>query len=151
MASSNHNGRFVWYENLAKDPKAAINFYTEVIGWTTQAFPDGGDYMMWVGSQGPLGGVMKLPDQAAQMGVPPHWMAHVQVENVHATASLATKLGGKIHKEPADIPTVGRFAVIADPQGAFRSDGRSRRRPHRSIDGFAGCSLCASPGTQKVI
>ena len=123
MTTSNpNNGRFVWYEHLAKDPKAAIAFYGDVIGWKTQPFTEGGgDYVMWVGSQGPLGGVMKLPDEATKMGTPPNWMAHVQVENVDATASLAKKLGGKVYKEPEDIPTVGRFAVIADPQGAVIS------------------------------
>jgi predicted enzyme related to lactoylglutathione lyase len=76
---------------------------------------------MWVASQGPLGGVMKLPDVVVNMGAPPHWMAHVQVENVDATASQVKALGGKIHKEPEEVPTVGRFAVIGDPQGAFIS------------------------------
>lgn len=113
-----NDGCFVWYENLTKDPKAAIDFYTEVVGWKTQPFGETGDYTMWVGSQGPLGGVMKLPDDAAKMGAPPNWMAHVQVANVDATAALAKKLGGRTYKEPADIPTIGRFAVIADPQGA---------------------------------
>ena len=28
-----NNGNFVWYDCLAKDPKAAIAFYTEVVGW----------------------------------------------------------------------------------------------------------------------
>src|SRR6476620_9964777 len=113
MTNSNPNtGHFVWYEHLTKDPKAAIAFYTDVVGWTTAPFAEGGgDYTMWVGSQGPLGGVMRLPDQAAKMGAPPHWMAHVQVENVDATAALAKKLGGKVYVEPEDIPTVGRFAV----------------------------------------
>jgi predicted enzyme related to lactoylglutathione lyase len=120
MANSN-NGLFVWYEHLTKDPKAAIAFYTDVVGWKTQPFGEGGDYVMWVGGQGPLGGVMKLPDEAAQMGAPPHWMAHVQVADVDATAALAKKLGGKVYKDPADIPTVGRFAIIADPQGAVIS------------------------------
>jgi predicted enzyme related to lactoylglutathione lyase len=120
--SNENNGRFVWYEDLAKDPKAAIDFYSDVVGWKTQPFTEGGnDYVMWVGSQGPLGGVMKLPEEAARMGSSPHWMAHVQVDNVDATTKLAQKLGGKVHKEPTDIPTVGRFAVIADPQGAFIS------------------------------
>src|SRR5207249_833423 len=113
-----NNGRFVWYEQLAKDPKKAIDFYTHVVGWKTQPFEEGEDYVMWVGEQGPLGGVMRLPEEAAKMGTPPHWMAHVQVENVDASAALAKKLGGKIYKEPEDIPTVGRFAVIGDPQGA---------------------------------
>ena len=112
------NGHFVWYELLTKDPKAAIAFYTDVVGWKTQPFGENGDYTMWVGSQGPLGGVMKLPEEAAKMGAPPNWMSHVQVKDVDSTAALAKKLGGRIYKEPSDIPTIGRFAVIADPQGA---------------------------------
>ena len=115
------NGRFVWYEDLAKDQDQAIEFYTDVVGWKTQPFGDGHGYVMWVGEQGPLGGVMKLPEEAEKMGMPSHWMAHVQVENVDTTASQAKKLGGKVLKEPEDIPTVGRFAVIADPQGASLS------------------------------
>jgi predicted enzyme related to lactoylglutathione lyase len=116
MSTNVNNGRFVWYEHLTNDTNAAINFYKDVVGWKTEPFRD--DYVMWVGSQGPMGGVMKLPDEAKQMGVPPHWMAHVQVENVDATAAQAGKLGGRVYKEPTDIPTVGRFAVIGDPQGA---------------------------------
>ena len=88
---------------------------------------------MWVGSQGPLGGVMTLPEQAAKMGAPPHWMGNVQVANVDATVALAKKLGGKIYKEPSDIPTVGRFAIIADPQGASDLGLQAERRrmaPH---------------------
>ena len=117
MAGSN-KGLFVWYEHLTRDVQASVAFYSDVVGWKTQPFAEGGDYIMWVGSQGPLGGVMKLSDEAAKMGARPGWMAHVQVEDVDATAALARKLGGKVHKEPTDIPTVGRFAVIADPQGA---------------------------------
>lgn len=111
-------GQFVWHEHLTKDPKAAIAFYSEVVGWKTQPFGEGGEYVMWLGSQGPMGGVMKLPDDAAKMGAPPHWMGDIQVDDVDATAALAKKLGGKVYKEPSDIPTVGRFAVLADPQGA---------------------------------
>jgi len=63
-----NTGRFVWYEDLAKDPKAAIDFYSDVVGWKTQPFEGNKDYVMWVGSQGPLGGVMKLPDEVSKMG-----------------------------------------------------------------------------------
>ena len=120
MSNNGDNGRFVWYELLAKDPKAAIEFYTDVVGWKTQPFSEAGDYVMWVGSQGPLGGVMKLPDEAAKMGAPPHWMSHVQVENVDTAVSLVKKLGGKIYKAE-EVPNVGRFAIIGDPQGASLS------------------------------
>ncbi|MDP9149516.1 MAG: VOC family protein [Myxococcota bacterium] len=120
MANSK-SGDFVWYEHLTKEPKAAIAFYTEVVGWKTQPFAESGDYIMWVGGQGPLGGVMKLPDEAAKMGAQPHWMGHVQVDDVDGRVALTRKLGGKVYKEPDDVPSVGRFAVIADPQGASLS------------------------------
>jgi predicted enzyme related to lactoylglutathione lyase len=122
MANDNPNiGRFVWYEHLTNDPKAAIDFYSQIAGWKTQPFEQDEDYTMWVGSQGPLGGVMKLHDEQKKAGTSPFWMAHVQVENVDLTASQAKKLGGNIHKESTEIPTVGRFAVIGDSQGAFIS------------------------------
>jgi predicted enzyme related to lactoylglutathione lyase len=53
--------------------------------------------------------------------MPPNWGAYVTVDDVDATAVLAEKLGGKILVPPTDIPTVGRFSVIQDPQGAVLS------------------------------
>jgi predicted enzyme related to lactoylglutathione lyase len=118
MAAVN-KGQFCWYEHLTKDEPGAIGFYSAVVGWKTQPFQEGGGgYTMWVGSQGPLGGVMKLPEEAEKMGAPPHWEAHVKVDDVDATTALAKQLGGKVYKAPSDIPKVGRFAVLADPQGA---------------------------------
>jgi predicted enzyme related to lactoylglutathione lyase len=112
-------GRLVWYELLTTDPKEAMAFYSEVVGWKTEAWGPG-NYTMWVGSQGPLGGVMMLPDNSKKMGAPPHWMVHIQVGNVDATVAKVKELGGQVFVTE-DIPTVGRFAIIADPQGAVIS------------------------------
>jgi predicted enzyme related to lactoylglutathione lyase len=116
--SENNTGRFVWYDLMTTDTKAAIGFYSEVVGWKTQEFPGEGHYTMWLGGQGPLGGVMALPDEVKKMGVPPNWMANVEVADVDKTVARVRELGGRVHREPSNIPTVGRFAVIADPQGA---------------------------------
>src|SRR5262249_51858893 len=67
---------------------------------------------------GPLGGTMALPEQAKKMGAPPHWMGSVQVADVNKTVARARELGGNVFVEPTDIPKVGRYAIIADPQGA---------------------------------
>lgn len=115
--SDPNNGRFVWYELLTSDPKAAIPFYTEVVGWKTQQW-ENGEYTMWVGGEGPVGGVMTLPPEAKKMGAPPHWTSHVQVADVDATVALARKHDARVYVEPTDIPKIGRFACIADPQGA---------------------------------
>lgn len=112
-------GLFVWYEHLTRNVDAAKAFYGEVMGWSTRPFGDG--YELWVGSQGPLGGVMKLPPEVERSGVPPHWMAHVVVDDVDATVAAARRLGGKILHDPTPIPTVGRFAIVGDPQGAALS------------------------------
>jgi predicted enzyme related to lactoylglutathione lyase len=50
--------------------------------------------------------------------VPPHWLAYFAVEDCDATASRAGHLGATLLTPPTDIPTIGRFATIRDPQGA---------------------------------
>jgi len=105
-------GFFVWHELLVHEPQAAIAFYADVFGWKTEAFDD--NYTLWIGSQGPLGGVLKLNVER----VPPHWLGNIQVADVDATLARAGQLGGKALVGPMDIPNVGRYAVLADPQGA---------------------------------
>lgn len=111
-----NTGRFVWYELLTTDVQGAIAFYTDVAGWKTQPW-ETGNYTMWVGGQGPLGGVTLLPDRAKQMGAGPYWQANVQVANVDQTVETVKRLGGQVYMVE-DVPTIGRFAIIADPQGA---------------------------------
>jgi predicted enzyme related to lactoylglutathione lyase len=109
-------GAIVWYELLSTDPKGSLAFYPEVVGWKTEPFGTE-NYTMFVGSQGPLGGVAQLPEQAQKMGAPTYWQANIQVANVDATVEKVKQLGGQIYVLET-VPTVGRFAVIADPQGA---------------------------------
>jgi predicted enzyme related to lactoylglutathione lyase len=116
MAESNV-GRFVWTELLTTDPKAAIDFYGDVVGWKTQPY-EGGEYTMWVTGQGPIGGTMTLPEPARKMGAPPHWTSYVEVVDVDATVADARKHDARVYVEPTDLPKIGRFSVIADPQGA---------------------------------
>ena len=116
---SKDGGRFVWYDLMTTDPDAAQSFYTKLIGWGTQAW-DGGPmpYTMWTNNDTPLGGVMTLPDEAKQAGAPPHWLAYIHRSDVDATVAKAEENQGKVLAPAQDIPKVGRFAVLADPQGA---------------------------------
>jgi len=50
--------------------------------------------------------------------VPSFWMPYFQVLDVDAAAAKATSLGAQVHFGPMTIPDGGRFAAIADPQGA---------------------------------
>lgn len=116
---SNNRGKFVWYDLNTPDPAAAIEFYTQVVGWKTEPFGKEGDYQMLVGARGPIGGVMTLADEAKAMGAPPHWLAYVEVPDIHASAAQVKALGGTVFAGPFPIPDVGQFAVIGDPQGAL--------------------------------
>jgi predicted enzyme related to lactoylglutathione lyase len=111
-------GTFVWHELMVPTPSAAPPFYTGVTGWGTQKFDGPMDYTMWTVGAAPVGGLMALPPELASNGVPPHWLHYIAVNDVDATAKKAESLGGRINVPPTDIPDVGRFAVIADPQGA---------------------------------
>jgi len=115
-------GRFCWYELLTTDPKAAPDFYGKITGWSTEAWqPEGGPlYTMWMNGEGPIGGMMQLPDEAVQGGAPSHWLVHISTPDVSATTERAKKLGGTILNQ-MKIPTVGEFAIVQDPQGAVFS------------------------------
>lgn len=113
-------GKFVWYDVMTTDTKAATDFYKHVVGWSAQEFPMGASGNYTVFSQGGtmVAGLMALPPEAAQMGMPPCWSGYVAVDDVDADAKRAVTLGGKIQRPPEDIPNVGRFAVVSDAGGA---------------------------------
>jgi predicted enzyme related to lactoylglutathione lyase len=121
--AENGRGKFVWYELMTTDPEAAKEFYTDVVGWGTQPFEhaQGMDYTMWMKGESAVGGLMEMPEEVRKSGAPPHWIGYVAVPDVDATAARAKELGGTVYHGPQDIPEVGRFAVIGDPQGAVLS------------------------------
>lgn len=117
MSNAEIRGRFVWHELMTTDPQAAGAFYSKVLRWKTQ--PSGmPDYTLWVSGKAQTGGLMAQPESACQSGAPPSWLVYIGTPDVDGTAAAAERLGGKVLKPPADIPNVGRFAVLADPQGA---------------------------------
>ncbi len=112
-------GRVVWFNLETSDLRAARDFYAEAVGWGVQEWGDcPKPYTMWTVDGAPLGGVGELLPEMKAAGVPPHWVGYVAVEDVDATAARAEELGGRVHVPGMDIPGVGRFAIVADPQGA---------------------------------
>jgi predicted enzyme related to lactoylglutathione lyase len=118
MADSTIRGRFVWHELMTTDPAGAQRFYSQVVGWTTAPFPGEPSYTIWqVGGAG-VGGCMAMPPELRAKNVPSNWLAYIGSPNVDDTSAEVTRLGGTVQREPMEIPDVGRFAVIMDPEGA---------------------------------
>jgi predicted enzyme related to lactoylglutathione lyase len=107
---------FFWYELMTPDVLAAAEFYADVVGWNTEAFQGGEGYTIVKAGTTDVGGMMGIPAEAA--GMPPCWMGYLYTPDVDAATDALTAAGGAILRPPTDIPGVGRFSVVADPQGA---------------------------------
>lgn len=118
MSQAPPPGRFVWYDLMTPDPDGAQDFYSKITPWGTQPWEGPMPYTMWVNGETPIGGVMPLPEEARSAGASPHWLAYIATPDVDAACEKAQDLGGKVLHAPEDIPEVGRFAVLQDPQGA---------------------------------
>src|SRR4051794_36848883 len=115
MTDASVRGRFIWYDLMTTDPSGAVPFYGAVAGWGTTTWAGPMPYTMWTVGGQPLGGIMQLPPGA---GAPPHWLGYIGTPDADALVADAQRLGGKVLVKPTDIPTVGRYAVLQDPQGA---------------------------------
>jgi uncharacterized protein len=118
MATS--TGQFVWHELMTTDAKAALAFYGHVVGWTSQAMPmpDGEAYhVLEAGGRG-MGGLVEISKEQRSAGMRPGWLGYITSPDVDADVARLKKAGGTVHRPAADIPNVGRFAPVSDPQGA---------------------------------
>ena len=116
---SDYRGSFCWYELMSPDTAASLSFYEPVVGWSAAPQP-GGDppYMVLLAGHVGVGGVMQLTPEMTAGGARPTWLGYIGVDDVDLYAERTVKAGGAVHKAPADIPGVGRFAMAADPHGA---------------------------------
>jgi predicted enzyme related to lactoylglutathione lyase len=127
-----------WVDLGSPDAPASAAFYDALFGWSTQAAGDPeqtGGYMMAMFKGFPVAGIGPLMNQ----GQPPSWTTYVSVANADDTTGKARDAGGAVFVEPMDVMTVGRMAVLADPQGAVISLWQPRDH--------IGAGLVNEPGT----
>ncbi len=111
-------GAISWSELSTTDPKAATEFYGGLFGWRFEAMDMGtGPYHIVKVGDTSVAGVMGMPPDAPP-GMPPCWGIYITVADCDATVSKAKSLGANCLAGPFDVPTVGRMAVLQDPQGA---------------------------------
>jgi len=102
---------------MTRDPDASTAFYTQLFGWTTETMPMGSGMVYTLFKSGDViaGGMVRLPPEAGN--APTSWMGYVTVTDLPAAVAKAKSLGAKICTDVTALP-IGRFAIIADPQGA---------------------------------
>ncbi len=112
-------GNPCWYEltTSKRSLETAENFYTSVFDWTFQdAGMQGFDYHLAQHGSDVVAGMMQMPDDVRDM--PPFWMIYFAVDDIDAFLIAARKSGASVHRGLDEVPGTGRFALLADPQGA---------------------------------
>jgi hypothetical protein len=109
----------VWNECMTRDVGKAKQFYTTLLGWTTEVTPmgDEGDYTMWRNGETRFGGMFEMNGPQFEQ-VPPHWLHYIGVNDIDGIAGRIPAAGGKVVHGPCDIPgNMGRICVFSDPGG----------------------------------
>jgi len=111
------NGSFYWNELMTRDAEAAKRFYGATLGWTFEAMDQGEGATYWVAKVGDesVAGIylIEADDQETGEG----WFAYVAVDDLSTALARATSEGGKVEREPWDVPGVGRIAIVSDSAG----------------------------------
>jgi predicted enzyme related to lactoylglutathione lyase len=119
MSSSAVLGQYLWHELLTTDPAAGAGFYSKVFGWNAQPFEGHGDYTMLARDKAPVGGARVVGKDSLADTAGPNWLTYVGVADLAAALATVTSHGGKVIHPVTELPSNGgRYAVIADPQGA---------------------------------
>jgi predicted enzyme related to lactoylglutathione lyase len=139
--STRSKSHFIWHELMTDDVPGALAFYGHVLGLTAEKLPsaEGGEYhVLSAGGRG-MGGAMPLRDGMTKA----FWVGYLATDDVDAGAARLEKAGGKVMRAAADIPNVGRFALVTDPQGAGFVLFEPTRCSRRSR--LPRCTWCARP------
>lgn len=110
---------FVWFDLMTTDLPSSLDFYRGLLPeWDVRQVDipgGGGKYNMVHVDDVPVCGFVPLD---AEHGIPSHWISYVAVDDCDAVLETVKQLGGSVPVPPIEFPGIGKFAVIADPQGA---------------------------------
>jgi hypothetical protein len=109
-------GALCWNELLTRDIETAGSFYGELFGWNLRALEFGDAiYNVFENEGVAVAGMMAMPGAA---DAPPNWLPYFGVTDCDDRVRAAEAAAGMVYVSPTEVPGVGRFAVLGDPQGA---------------------------------
>ena len=110
------DGSLCWVDLVTGDAERARRFYSDVFHWRIMPGEnDPSGYLHIKNGETFIGGI---PPAGPRPGVPPHWLLYFLTSDCDASVDKAKSLGAKVHYGPETMENVGRWAVVADPQGA---------------------------------
>ncbi len=113
----NEPGSICWCELATDDTRRAAEVYAGAFEWTTTTVDLGPvRYTEFLLGERPVGGMQRITEDWGP--VPAHWLVFFAVDDCDGTAAHAKALGATVKMPPTELPRMGRFAVLADPEGA---------------------------------
>ena len=116
------HGAFHWNELMTRDVKKAKDFYKKALGWTYEDQPMGemyGTYTIIKSGGNMVGGMFKMEGPMFK-DTPESWFTYIAVDDLPKRLKKAKDAGGKVLREPWDVPGVGKIAIVADPNGVVQ-------------------------------
>src|SRR5258706_7563218 len=97
----------------ADDPERAMAFYKAVAGWEFSAMDGMPDYWVFRSGEGYGGGIGKRGKTTGQVV-----RDYITVDSIEDALAAAERTGGPIKEPKSEIPGMGWFAVVTDPEGS---------------------------------
>lgn len=117
MDDRRQNGAIWWVELTTPDLDAAKAHYGAVAGWTFEEVEGLGErYVLAKAGGRPVAGM--FAGASIPYPVPPHWLTYIAVEDIEGAVAAARSTGGKVLRDPFDVPGVGVIAIVSEPTGA---------------------------------
>ncbi|MFQ6104290.1 MAG: VOC family protein [Candidatus Glassbacteria bacterium] len=93
------------------DLERTKDFLSGLFGWKFEPF--GENYLLFSAPEGIGGGIMKVDE--VKVGESPY--IYTEVDEIEPYLEKAQKLGGKVAVTKTEIPNIGWFAHLNDPDG----------------------------------
>lgn len=111
------DGTMCWADLSTSDPERAKQFYSDVFGWNiAPGEKDPSGYLHIKNGDQYIGGIP--PTAHRDPSIPPHWLVYFEVPDCDRTTEKAKSMGAQTMMPPMTMEGVGRWSVLADPQGA---------------------------------
>lgn len=120
----------VHFEMPAEDRQRMVDFYSKAFGWKTQMMgAQMGEYVVVTTTEsdeksgrpktpGSInGGFYKKGSEPSQQ----YPSVVIAVEDLDASIKIVKDAGGKVEKEPVEIPGIGRYVNFTDTEGNYVS------------------------------
>lgn len=100
-------------EFSATDPEKADKFYQELFGWKLETMPQM-DYVIFETEPDLGGGFPRVDNETIKPG---DVIVYVHTDDIQASLAMVETLDGKVLLPKTEIPTIGWYALFADPTG----------------------------------